>query len=93
MEISALTDTLKRGEGTLKKLLRDPTLYNNMVKSVAKIDSLVEQIRAGQGTTGSLISNKELYNKLVSSVASLDSLVQDIRKNPQKYLKVKVSLF
>ena len=93
MEISALTDTLKRGEGTLKKLLRDPTLYNNMVKSVAKIDSLVEQIRTGQGTTGSLISNKELYNKLVSSVASLDSLVQDIRKNPQKYLKVKVSLF
>jgi len=93
MEISSLTDTIKRGQGTLKKLLKDSTLYNNMVSSIAKIDSLVEQIQTGQGTTGALISNKELYNKLVSSVVSLDSLVQDIKKNPGKYLKVKVSLF
>ncbi len=92
-EIAALADTLKRGEGTLKMLLRDRTLYNNMISAVGKIDTLVSQIQRGKGTTGALISDRKLYEKMASSVAGLDSLVKDIRKNPSKYLKVKVSLF
>jgi phospholipid/cholesterol/gamma-HCH transport system substrate-binding protein len=74
-------------------LLRDPSLYNNMKASIARIDSLVSQIQQGNGTTGALISNKELYEQMASTIRSLDSLIVDIKANPQKYLKVKVSLF
>ncbi len=92
-ELAALADTLKRGEGTLKMLLRDKTLYNNMISAVGRIDTLVSQIQSGKGTTGALISDRQLYEKMASSIAGLDSLVKDIKKNPSKYLKVKVSLF
>jgi phospholipid/cholesterol/gamma-HCH transport system substrate-binding protein len=92
-ELASLADTLKRGDGTLKMLLRDPALYNSMMGTVGKIDSMVANIQAGKGTTGALISDKDLYLRLASTVTQLDSLIKMIKDNPDKYLKVKISLF
>ncbi len=92
-ELAAFADTLKRGEGSLKLLLRDPALYEKMVDAVERFDSLVAEIRSGKGTAAAIVSDKTLYDNLTKTVATLDSLVQDIRRNPQKYLRVKVSLF
>ena len=47
----------------------------------------------GKGSAGALLKDKQLYDNLNSAASELRGLVADIRKDPQKYLRVKVSLF
>jgi phospholipid/cholesterol/gamma-HCH transport system substrate-binding protein len=48
---------------------------------------------AGQGTAGKLLHDAQLYENMSAAVTELRGLVSDIRKDPKKYLNVKVSLF
>ena len=40
-----------------------------------------------------MLSDAELYNNLNSAAREMRGLMSDIRKDPGKYLRVKVSLF
>ncbi len=91
--VQALIDSIGSGEGTVGRLVKDPALYEHLSSSLGKIDSLIARVERGEGTSGKLISSDELYRQLSNSVESLDSLLLDIRENPQRYLKVKVTIF
>ena len=47
----------------------------------------------GKGTAGQLLHDRQLYDNLNGAVTELRGLLADIRKDPQKYLRVKVSIF
>ncbi len=47
----------------------------------------------GEGSAGQLLKDAELYKNLSASLKDLQSLIGDVRKDPGKYLRVKVSLF
>ncbi len=47
----------------------------------------------GKGTAGALLKDQKLYDNLNAAASELRGLMVDIRKDPQKYLRVKVSLF
>lgn len=91
--LNALTGKLNKGEGTMGKLLTDDTLFKRLNAMSEKLDTLVGQLNAGQGTAGQLLKDKQLYDNLNGAVAEMKGLVGDIRKDPKKYLNVKVSLF
>lgn len=91
--LEQLTGRLNRGEGTAGKLLTDSALYNRLDTLTASLDTLTRRLNEGEGTAGQLLRDKQLYENMNGAVADLRSLITDIRKDPKKFLNVKVSIF
>ena len=91
--VEAISGRLQRGEGTAGKLLTDEQLYNSMNALTARIDKVVASLEQGQGTAGRLLHDKQLYENMNTAVNEARSLLADIRKDPRKYLNVRVSIF
>jgi phospholipid/cholesterol/gamma-HCH transport system substrate-binding protein len=88
-----VTGRLSRGEGTAGKLLTDEALFARLSTTATRLDDLTGRLQAGQGTAGMLLQDRRLYENMSAAVTELRGLVSDIRKDPKKYLNVKVSLF
>ena len=58
-----------------------------------RLDTLTTRLNEGQGTAGQLLHDKQLYENMNRAASEMRGLVADIRKDPQKYLHVKVSIF
>ena len=58
-----------------------------------RIDKLTADLEQGQGAAGQLLQNKQLYENMNGAANELKGLIADIRKDPKKYLNVRVSLF
>ena len=84
---------LNSGEGTAGKLLTDQALYDRMNGITERIDKLVAAIQTGQGTAGQLVNDKQLYDNMNGAATELRSLIADIRKDPKKFLNVRVSIW
>ena len=57
------------------------------------MDKLVASLEGGQGTAGMLLKDKQMYDNMNGAASELRSLIADIRKDPRKYLNVRVSIF
>ena len=92
-DVDALTGKLNRGEGSLAQLINDGTLFNRLNTVTERLDQLTTGLNAGEGSAGQFLKNKQVYDNLNSAVNELKGLITDIRKDPKKYLNVKVSIF
>jgi phospholipid/cholesterol/gamma-HCH transport system substrate-binding protein len=88
-----LTDRINRGEGTVGKLMTDDALYKKFTEMTSRLDELVTKVNEGQGTVGMLMKDKQLYENMNTAVAEFRALLAEIRKDPKKYLNVKVSIW
>jgi phospholipid/cholesterol/gamma-HCH transport system substrate-binding protein len=88
-----LTARLNRGEGTAGKLITDATLFNRLNSVTDRFDSLMTKLNEGQGTAGQLLKDKQLYENMNGAVGDFRALIAEIKKDPRKYLNVKVSVF
>jgi phospholipid/cholesterol/gamma-HCH transport system substrate-binding protein len=88
-----LTDRINRGEGTLGKLVTDDSVFKRLDSVTNRLDELVNRLNQGEGTAGQLLKDKQLYENMNKTVAEMQSLLADIRRDPKKYLNVKVSIF
>jgi phospholipid/cholesterol/gamma-HCH transport system substrate-binding protein len=91
--LETMTARLNRGEGTAGKLLNDDALYKRMDGITARLDTVLQQLNDGQGTAGQLLHDKQLYENMNGTVSEIKALIAEIRKDPKKYLNVKVSIF
>lgn len=85
----AILDSLHNGKGTFAQLLADTTFYPRVKAISVKTDSLLYRMQRG-GTMAQLLNDKQLYENLVNLTRSLDSLSTDLKKNPGRYVQVKV---
>jgi phospholipid/cholesterol/gamma-HCH transport system substrate-binding protein len=88
-----ISGSLANGEGTAGKLLKDEALYRRLDSVTTRIDTLLTRLNEGQGTAGQLLQDKKLYENMNGVVADMRSLLTEIKKDPKKYLNVKVSIF
>jgi phospholipid/cholesterol/gamma-HCH transport system substrate-binding protein len=88
-----LTARLNRGEGTAGKLVTDPTLFNRLNSVTDRFDQLLTKLNDGQGTAGQLLKDQQLYENMNGAVGDFRELITAIKKDPKKYLNVKVSIF
>ena len=86
INLQDITGKINRGEGTLGKLVNDPTLHDQLLATVAEIkaaaiqakefatnaEGIMDQVKSGQGTLGKLINDDSLYNGAVSTVKKVD---------------------
>ncbi len=91
--LEGISERLSRGDGTIGKLLTDEALYTRLDQMTGRLDALVERLNSGQGTAGQLLQDAQLYENMNQAAAELRGLVGDIRRDPKKYLNVKVSIF
>jgi phospholipid/cholesterol/gamma-HCH transport system substrate-binding protein len=91
--LDQVTGKLSRGEGTMGKLLTEQQLYDRFNSIASRIDKLTTDLEQGQGAAGQLLQNKQLYENMNGAASELRGLIGDIRKDPKKYLNVRVSIF
>ncbi len=106
-DVKLITTDINEGKGTAGKLFRDERLYEDTRQAIARFNSTTERIeailadaQAGKGTIGRLITDETLYNSVnqtANNVATFTGegtkLLDDFRKNPRKYLRIKLALF
>jgi phospholipid/cholesterol/gamma-HCH transport system substrate-binding protein len=93
VQANALVDGINQGQGTLGKLAKDPQLYDRMNQTLDQLDTVSQRIRDGQGTLGKLSTDPTLYNNLSDSSESLRDFLKEFKKNPKKYLSIKLHIF
>lgn len=81
-QLNEIVGKVRRGEGTIGKVLNDPSLYNHLDSIAAKADAMTSSIQQGQGSVGKLIASDDLYNKADSAVSKLDNAMTAV--NDQK---------
>jgi phospholipid/cholesterol/gamma-HCH transport system substrate-binding protein len=91
--MEALTGRLNRGEGTAGKLLTDTQLYDRMNALTQRLDTITASLNAGEGTAGQLLKDKRLYENMNQTVSEFRDFLAEVKKDPKKYLNVKVSIF
>lgn len=91
--LEGVTARLAKGEGTMGKLLTEDGVYERIDALTGRLDGLLENLNAGQGSAGQLLQDKQLYENMNQAASELRGLIGDIRKDPKKYLNVKVSIF
>lgn len=57
---------------------------------VANSDSVMAKINSGQGSLGLLVNDPSLYRSADSTLRELQSLIVDMKRNPKKYVNVRV---
>jgi phospholipid/cholesterol/gamma-HCH transport system substrate-binding protein len=88
-----ISGRLSRNDNTAGKLLTEKELYDRLNSTVNRLDELTRNLNSGEGTAGQLLHNKEMYDNMNSAASELRGLIADIRKDPRKYLNVRVSIF
>ncbi|MFY9743856.1 MAG: MlaD family protein [Candidatus Sulfotelmatobacter sp.] len=88
-----VTDDIKAGKGTLGKLTEDQELANKIDTTVSKLEALTSAMEAGQGTVGKLLKDESLYNHADATMQQAQQFIEAFRKNPKKYLSIKLHIF
>ena len=91
--LQTITGRISSGEGTAGKLVSDAELYNRLNSLSDRIDKVMAGLQQGDGTAGQLLQDRQLYENMNGTMVELRSLFNDIRRDPKKYLNVRVSLF
>ena len=88
-----LTAKINNGEGTVGRLVTDRALYDKLTSVTNRLDELVTRLNEGQGTAGQLLKDQRLYENMNKVTTDLSSFIAEVKKDPRKYLNVKVSIF
>jgi len=67
------------GKGSMGKLIYDPTLYDQLSKTVSEFNQIVDQIAKGQGSLGQLINRNDAYNKFVATLDKMNGVIDDLQ--------------
>jgi phospholipid/cholesterol/gamma-HCH transport system substrate-binding protein len=91
--LEGLTGKLNRGEGTAGRLLNETVLYDRINATVEQLERFTNTLNTGQGTVGQLLNDKQLYENMNQTVLELRDFLAEVKKDPKKFLNVRVSIF
>lgn len=77
-DLSKVTASINRGEGTLGQLVTNRQLYDQLNSTLARSSALMARLENPRGTIGRLLDDPSLYNSLNRTLASTDTLISQI---------------
>lgn len=92
-KISTNLDTVVQNLAQLSAQLKALPLQSTMANVDVTTSNLVKfsnQLNDQNSTLGLLMNDPELYNKLNRVAADVDSLIVDIKRNPKRYISIKL---
>lgn len=87
--IDTITSNLSSLSSQLKELPLSSTM-SNVEEVTRNLMAFSNQLNSQTSTLGLLMNDPELYNKLNRVTADVDSLIVDIKKNPKRYISIKL---
>ena len=87
--LSSASADLKELSADVKNLPLDTTI-SRLNQTVANLQQLSLKLNEKNSSLGMLLNDKGLYNNANNSMASLDSLLRDVKKNPKRYVTIKI---
>ena len=87
--LTGTTQNLNEFSSSLKSMPIDSTI-NGLNATIANMQELTKKLNSKDSSLGLLLNDKSLYQNADNAVASLDSLLTDIKKNPKRYVTIKV---
>jgi phospholipid/cholesterol/gamma-HCH transport system substrate-binding protein len=102
-QLSATMTSLRRATGAIDPAKVDSTVTNlrtasaNMAEmsealkaTSGKLDVIIAKVDSGNGSAAKLLNDPGVYNDVRALLQRMDSLVADIKKNPKRYINVRV---
>ncbi|MBO5445054.1 MAG: MCE family protein [Muribaculaceae bacterium] len=89
VKLDTIVDNLGQLSYQLKSLPLDATM-DNVNQLTANLSEFSRQLNNKNSTLGMLTNDPELYNRLNQVSADIDSLIVDIKKNPKRYISIKL---
>jgi phospholipid/cholesterol/gamma-HCH transport system substrate-binding protein len=102
-QLSATMTSLRRATSAIDPAKVDSTLQNftaassNMAEMSAqlkettgKLDAIIAKVDSGNGSAGKLLNDPGVYNDTRALLQRMDSLVADIKRNPRRYIDLKI---
>lgn len=76
--IDIVLEDVKEGKGTIGKLFKDDSLYNEAQSTFANVNEITASVKEGKGTIGKLFTDESLYNDAKVALTSLGQLSKKI---------------
>jgi phospholipid/cholesterol/gamma-HCH transport system substrate-binding protein len=102
-QLTATMTSLRRATTAIDPAKVDSTVSNlrtasaNMAEMSAqlkatsgKLDVIIAKVDSGNGSAAKLLNDPGVYNDVRTLLQRMDSLVADIKKNPKRYINVKI---
>jgi phospholipid/cholesterol/gamma-HCH transport system substrate-binding protein len=90
---NSLLGDVRAGKGTLGKLVTDETLYNKLRDTSSNLSEATSKLNKSDNTAGKLFSDPKLYDNLTGLSGDMRTLIAEFRKNPKKFLSIKLTFF
>jgi phospholipid/cholesterol/gamma-HCH transport system substrate-binding protein len=102
-QLTATMTSLRRATSAIDPVKVDSTIKNfrtassNMAEMSAqlketsgKLDAIMAKVDSGNGSAAKLLNDPGVYNDVRGLLQRMDSLLADIKKNPKRYINVKI---
>lgn len=87
--LNTVSSDLASFSGELEKMPID-SIMDNVNALSANLRQLSEELDNPESTLGLITHDRALYDNLNGAAASLDSLLIDVKKNPKRYISIKL---
>jgi len=102
-QLTATMTSLRRATSAIDPAKVDSTITNfrtasanmaamsaDLKQTSTKLDAILAKVDSGNGSAAKLLNDPGVYNDLRGVLQRMDSLLADIKKNPKRYINVKV---
>jgi phospholipid/cholesterol/gamma-HCH transport system substrate-binding protein len=86
--LETISKDIEDGKGTIGKLAKDETLYNDARDVVASLKSVSSDIEQGKGTLGKLAKDESLYTDVKKAVDNITDITDGIKKGEGTFGKL-----
>jgi len=73
-------EKIEKGEGTIAKFLKDPSIYDNLRETTKTLSGIVKDFKESEGTMKLLMKDPSLYNKLLNTTSSLEEFSSKLNR-------------
>ncbi len=83
-DVSAIVSEMKKSSSDFAGTVSDARI------ATRRLDNILTALETGQGSLGRLLNDPRLYHNVNQAVLDLDSLINDVKKNPGKYVSIRI---
>ncbi|MCK5832858.1 MCE family protein [bacterium] len=76
--LKSIAAKIDSGEGTLGKLINDPSIYFDIAALTRSTEEIVDKINKNEGNIGRLFNDTLLYDEMVASISDVRELIDSI---------------
>jgi phospholipid/cholesterol/gamma-HCH transport system substrate-binding protein len=90
---NAMLADIRAGKGSLGKFVTEDAVYNELKDAATNVKNASAKLNSNEGTLGKMFSDPAFYDNMTGLSGDLRLLISDFRRNPKKFLQIKLGIF